>query len=623
VIVDRERLEKALPGYIVGERLGSGASGLVLAAEHRRMGRPVAIKVMEAEDTDGVTGGFAAEARVLARLDHPHVLRAHDYVEAEGLCLVVMELLAGGTLTRRRVGMGPEQASAVGLAVAAALGHAHSHGVLHRDIKADNILFAADGTCKVSDFGIAKLFEGPAATTSRMAGTPMYMAPEQIQGGRLGPGTDLYSLAVVLYGLLAGRAPFDPYQPLQMLWNQHLTEPPPPMTGVAPSLAAVVLRALAKAPADRHPDAAAFALDLAHAAAEAFGPGWTVRADLPLHIDDAVRRAVDVPAPSPVAAVSAGVGAAVGVGVGAAAGVAAGAAAVSSSRPAAPPDWDFSSARPQPAPASVAPASPPTTAAGPAVGPSPSSVDRPGEPGAAKGKQRRRAARLASVCAVTVPVLAVAVGILAPDVLPGGGHAAGQDAGGSAAKAKSQVTVTATGSGTARPAATATTVGPQTPVPSVVTPTSVPSAVTPTRVPSAVTPRTAPTTAGPPSNPGQPQPAAAGPGSDPNYRPGSEVSVPGCAGWLDYSGILYGTLSAGAASCAAEVTITDKAYGAAPSTAGLKAANYTEANSKPAYFLYVGYYKYSARICIWNQNDAGGRQCSPTYVDTQGSITQG
>ncbi|MBL7524273.1 protein kinase, partial [Frankia sp. CNm7] len=299
MIVDRERVEKALPGYHVAERLGSGAYGLVLAGEHLRMGRPVAIKVMDAEGAEDSTDSFGAEARVLATLDHPHVLRAHDYVEAEGLCLVVMELLAGGTLTDRQEGIGPEQACAVGLAVADALAHAHGRGVLHRDIKPSNILFAADGTPKVSDFGLAKLLEGSAATASRMVGTPLYMAPEQIQGGRLGPGTDLYGLGMVLYRLLAGRPPFDPTLPAPALWYQHSTEPPPPMTGVDPRLAAVVLRALAKSPDDRHPDATAFALDLAHAAAQALGPGWTARAGLPLHLDDAVRRAADDPRDGP------------------------------------------------------------------------------------------------------------------------------------------------------------------------------------------------------------------------------------------------------------------------------------------------------------------------------------
>src|SRR5215471_6210720 len=97
MIIDAARVEKALPGYSVAGWLGSGSFGLVLAGEHRRMGRPVAIKVMEADGHDGVSGGFAAEARVLAGLDHPHVVRVHDYVEADGLCLVVMELLTGGT----------------------------------------------------------------------------------------------------------------------------------------------------------------------------------------------------------------------------------------------------------------------------------------------------------------------------------------------------------------------------------------------------------------------------------------------------------------------------------------------------------------------------------------------
>ncbi|WP_242625458.1 serine/threonine-protein kinase, partial [Protofrankia symbiont of Coriaria myrtifolia] len=206
MIIDREQVVAALPGYTVGAQLGRGAFGLVLAGQHRRMGRPVAIKVMAVDGAEGVTvTGFAAEARTLAGLDHPHIVRIYDYDEVDGLCLVVLELLPGGTLTRRRGDLSPPQGCAVGLAVATALHHAHSRGVLHRDIKADNILFAADSTVKVGDFGIAKLFEGVTATASGIAGTPLYMAPEQIDTGRLSPATDLYSLGVVLYQLLAGR----------------------------------------------------------------------------------------------------------------------------------------------------------------------------------------------------------------------------------------------------------------------------------------------------------------------------------------------------------------------------------------------------------------------------------
>ncbi|WP_051102561.1 serine/threonine-protein kinase [Parafrankia elaeagni] len=289
MIVDRSRVAAAVPNYVLGEQLGSGAFGLVLRAEHRRMRRPAAIKVMPAE---GARIDFAAEARLLAGLDHPHVVRVYDYIEADDLCLVVMELLAGGTLTRRRATLSAGQTCAVGLAVAAALGHAHDRGVLHRDVKADNILFAADGTVKVGDFGIAKLFEGSAATVSKVVGTPIYMAPEQIDvGGRLGPATDLYALSAVLYTLLAGRPPFDPKQPLHLLWHQLRNEPAPPMDGVPGSVAQVVLRGLEKDPAARHPDPAGFALDLAGAAAEAYGVDWIARTGMPLHLDDAVRRA--------------------------------------------------------------------------------------------------------------------------------------------------------------------------------------------------------------------------------------------------------------------------------------------------------------------------------------------
>ncbi len=285
-IVDRKRVAKALPGYTLGEQLGSGTFGLVLAAKHRRMRRTVAVKVMVTESAEGMRLDFTAEAQVLARLDHPHVVRVHDYIEAEGLCLVVMELLAGGTLSRRRMAMSPQQACATGLAVAAALEHAHGRGVVHRDIKADNILFAADGTPKVGDFGIAKLFEGSAATASGMAGTPMYMAPEQIEGGRIGPTTDLYALGVVLYHLLTGAPPFDPKQPVQALWRQHLNDSPPPMRGVPDSLARVVLNALAKDPADRPHNAHTFAVDLALAATSAYGPAWAGRTGLSLHLAD-------------------------------------------------------------------------------------------------------------------------------------------------------------------------------------------------------------------------------------------------------------------------------------------------------------------------------------------------
>ncbi len=297
MIVDRARIGAVLPAYELGAELGTGAFGLVLAGRHRRLDRHVAIKVLAAGH-DGVITDFAAEARLLAGIDHPHVVRVYDYVEAGDLHLIIMELLGGGTLTRRRVGLPQEDACAVGLAVAAALSCAHGQGMLHRDIKTDNMLFDTTGLLKVTDFGIAKIVEGSAATASALVGTPAYMAPEQITGGRLGPATDLYALGIVLYQLLAGAAPFDPKLPVRALWQHHLDVIPTPPVGVPAPVAEVVLRALAKDPAARQPSAHTFALDLAHAAAGAYGPDWTARSSIRLRLDDDVREAAGHP-PAP------------------------------------------------------------------------------------------------------------------------------------------------------------------------------------------------------------------------------------------------------------------------------------------------------------------------------------
>jgi len=254
----------------------------------------VAFKVIPAEAT--LTGGeFTSEAEMLASLNHPHIVRVHDYVEDHSLGLIVMELLAGGTLSDHDLDQ--PQACAVGLAVAAGLGHAHERGILHRDIKTANVLFDADGTVKLSDFGIARMYTGSGVTgTAHGAGTPMYMAPEQISGGRLTPATDLYALGVVLYQLLAGTPPFDPTMAPQQLWQQHLTNPPPPMQGVPRRIADVVLRTLAKHPADRYPDADSLAAALAAAAGDAYGPAWLAATGLPLHLADHIRR-IAAPAP--------------------------------------------------------------------------------------------------------------------------------------------------------------------------------------------------------------------------------------------------------------------------------------------------------------------------------------
>ncbi|MBL7500465.1 protein kinase [Frankia sp. CNm7] len=285
-VVDRARVGAALPGYTLGAELGAGAFGLVLGAHHQDLDRQVAVKVLVNTAPQAVAE-FRAEARLLARLDHPHIVRTYDYVARGDLCLLVMELLAGPTLARRRPR--PEASCAIVLALADALAHAHAHGVLHRDIKPANVLFTETGQPKLADFGISKIVEGSASTASRVVGTPRYMAPEQITGGRLSPATDLYALAAVLYELLSG-SPLVPRRvPLPVLLYHHLEVVPPPPPGVPEPLADVVTRSLAKRPEDRHPDARAFAADLARAATKVFGRGWLDRSGIPARISEDVR----------------------------------------------------------------------------------------------------------------------------------------------------------------------------------------------------------------------------------------------------------------------------------------------------------------------------------------------
>ncbi|MCK9927852.1 protein kinase [Frankia sp. Mgl5] len=292
MLIDRSLVEAALPGYAVEGDLGKGGYGLVLAGQHRLIGRKVAIKILlDTTDDPDLRARFLSEARVLAELDHPHIVRIHDYVEHEGTCLLVMELLSGGTLKQRMTAgkLSPETICAVGVAASAALTTAHRQGVLHRDIKPDNIMFDGAGLLKVTDFGIAKIFDGAETTASAILGTPRYMAPEQIMGARLFPATDLYALAGVLYEMFAERPLFGRPMAVQPLTHHHLTVMPDPLTTVPPAISAVIMRTLAKDPGARFSDASEFALELARAGANSYGPNWVARSDVKLRVDDEIR----------------------------------------------------------------------------------------------------------------------------------------------------------------------------------------------------------------------------------------------------------------------------------------------------------------------------------------------
>src|SRR5437868_5871376 len=229
--LDQEAVAAALPLYEVEGELGHGAWGVVLAGRHRQLGRDVAIKQLPRSfgADPAVRTRFLAEARLLASLEHPHIVPIYDFIEHDNSCLLVMERLTGGTvLSRARAGrFSPTAACALILAACAGLHYAHQRGVLHRDVKPENLLFSGGGVLKVADFGIAKVVGGAATVATQaghVMGTPAYMAPEQVQGGELTPATDIYALGTVLYQLLAGQLPFAAEtDPIAMLYR-HVHE---------------------------------------------------------------------------------------------------------------------------------------------------------------------------------------------------------------------------------------------------------------------------------------------------------------------------------------------------------------------------------------------------------------
>jgi hypothetical protein len=291
--LDRDRVAAALPSYEIGGELGRGGFGIVLEGRHQQLGREVAIKQLpRAFGADpAVRARFLAEARLLASLDHPHVVPVFDYVEQDGLCLLVMEKLSGGTVWSRftSTGLTMDSACALVLATCAGLHSAHERGILHRDVKPENLMFSTTAVVKVTDFGIAKVLGGSRTLATRageVLGTPAYMAPEQAQAKELSVATDVYATGTMLYELLSGRLPFDDDGDALALLYRHVHEPPVPLAEVAPDvpepLQAVVMRAIATDPASRHPTAEALGIAVAEAATVAWGPGWLGRSDLPV-----------------------------------------------------------------------------------------------------------------------------------------------------------------------------------------------------------------------------------------------------------------------------------------------------------------------------------------------------
>src|SRR4051794_32583964 len=209
----------------------------VLLAEDERLGRQVAVKRLHAESPEDTAQRFRREARLGASLNHPNVVSVFDIVSDDEGVLIVMEYVEGETLRDaiERGPLPPARAVEVLRGVAGALDHAHGEGIVHRDVKPANVLLGRDGRVKLADLGIATAVEGTRITMSgTVLGTAAYMAPEQLEGHKPGPATDIYSLAVVAFETLSGQRAYDGRSPIEIA-HRKATDPPPSLADVWPA----------------------------------------------------------------------------------------------------------------------------------------------------------------------------------------------------------------------------------------------------------------------------------------------------------------------------------------------------------------------------------------------------
>jgi hypothetical protein len=275
--------------YEIREEIGRGGTATVYLACQTDLRRMVALKELSAFSAadPGFARRFVRESRVTASLSHPSLVTIHDYFEAEGSPYIAMEYLPNGSLRTRVGALSLARIAGVLESMLRGLAHAHAHGVVHRDLKPENVLVTADGGVKIADFGIAKALdsvETALTVTGTTIGTPAYMAPEQALAGEIGPWTDLYSIGIVAFELVAGHTPFGDAEPVAILLR-HVKDAPPLLTDVAPSiepgLAHWVAGLLEKAPEDRPASASEAWEALEEIVLAALGPRWRRGAPLP------------------------------------------------------------------------------------------------------------------------------------------------------------------------------------------------------------------------------------------------------------------------------------------------------------------------------------------------------
>ncbi|HSS79769.1 MAG TPA: Stk1 family PASTA domain-containing Ser/Thr kinase [Gaiellaceae bacterium] len=260
--------------YRIERKLGAGGMADVYLAEDQELGRRVAIKILNDRHAadDSFIERFRREAKNAAGLSHPNIVSIYDRGEAEGTYYIAMEYLDGRSLKELIVGRGPAPIKITidyARQILAAVGFAHKHGIVHRDIKPHNVLVGPEGRLKVTDFGIARSGASQMTEVGSIIGTAQYLSPEQARGAPVDQTSDLYSVGVVLYEMLTGQVPFTGDTPLEIAMK-HLSEVPKPPSELRPEvphdLDSVVLRALAKDPSERYQSAEEMDADLVRVA---------------------------------------------------------------------------------------------------------------------------------------------------------------------------------------------------------------------------------------------------------------------------------------------------------------------------------------------------------------------
>jgi serine/threonine protein kinase len=267
-------MDNIQPGQMLGpyriiNQIGRGGMATVYKAYQASVDRYVAIKVLPSQlaESPEFAARFQQEARIIARLEHPHILPVFDYGESDGVAYFVMRYLEAGTLKDRMESRRPlplQEIDRIFTQLADALSYAHGHGIVHRDLKPANALIDSQGNIFLTDFGIAKLLESasPRLTqTDAIMGTPSYISPEQAQSHPVDQRSDIYSLGIILYEMATGQVPYVADTPLAVLFK-HISDPLPPPSQVKPdipqSIEQVILKALSKNPGDRFATAAEF-----------------------------------------------------------------------------------------------------------------------------------------------------------------------------------------------------------------------------------------------------------------------------------------------------------------------------------------------------------------------------